>query len=125
MRVLLLASVTALIVGCQGAGFSTVAESDAYTLVRGERWKNVVVGGEPLRSADMVCRRSECYRMIGRNNLSVELKRKYQLSNPDYTALAAVSGVDQQGRNLLLPVDLGRALFREAWRYNRTSNRQR
>ncbi|MEH6472845.1 MAG: hypothetical protein V7752_16515 [Halopseudomonas sp.] len=125
MKALLLVSVVALVIGgCQAGGPAVNSEPGSFTMIKGEAWSNVQIGGQPPSTTSLACYYSDCYASVDPVNLSVELKRKYQLKGTSFDALAMAAGVSRQGDTLTLPGDLGWELYSEARAYERRSNFQ-
>ncbi|WP_421868513.1 hypothetical protein [Motiliproteus sp.] len=83
-----------------------------YTLEQGKAWRGVKVGNAPVRSASVICYRSECYRLLQLTNLPGELNDKYQLNHlVNYQTLSQAPGIERDGERLVLPKDIGWQLF--------------
>lgn len=108
-----------LLAGLLALSLPVSAADMQYTLVRGELWKGVNIGGSAPRGLNSICRGFECYTLKSMVPLGNAEKRRFGIegSGGSWEQLSSASGVVQQADGRLrLPPELGQALYEVAFR---------
>ncbi len=95
---------------------SAVSLADSgYTLIRGEQWSGVNIGGSAPRTLDTVCQDRSCFRLHRYYGLNTQLLKRYGIRDTSFSELAKVSEVLEAEEKLRLPPDLGYELYQKAY----------
>ncbi len=97
---------------------SLIASEPIFSVIPGAQLNVVDVNGNPIHSADLVCREDSCYTIETELFLPPAIKKRFGLRDTNYRELTHIAETSYPDGRLILPSSLGIKLYNAARKEN-------